>query len=335
MTERRKAIIASSIEPSGVTWLLNCLLYLDILCYRGGTPVSTWNLNEDGFSLRSDHEELKRWLPITSDQATFKFSSQVECEWTHDLPNRDLIADKVILFTRDPRGSILSRYKRDFRDIPIEDFIRLLDPETLLAVPDQLNHFYLSWLNQLNVLVIRFEDYKLNPVETLKKATTYLGLSYCHEKLNSACINSTFEKAVAAETKYLEKYHLSPERMMNRAGSAHEWGEDTDLSSVRDIIEKACYTSSIKLNYLQNAASIDSGDNRFSHLCLRSIRISDVLFQSHYTKESKVKIIQGISNLPTLGLKKCVFFTLISKVLNQMLVLEEKMKVQYLKIKIS
>jgi hypothetical protein len=333
MVARDKTIIASSIEPSGVTWLINCLLYLDVMCYRDGLPENTWSMSNKKYHLKPGHDELKRWLPALSNRTHFNFFSQVECEWTHNLPHGYLIAEKVILFTRDPRGSILSRYRRDFADIPIKKFIRLLDPATLLTVPDQLNHFYLSWMKQQDVLVIRFEDYKLNPIETLKKATSYLGLNFSYEELNLACINSTFEKAAEVEKKYIQENHLSPNRMMNRAGSAREWIEDVDLSSVREVIENACFPSLVKLKYINSPAPKVFGDNLFSNSCLASIGIRDVLFQSCYTKENKLKIIRGLSNLPFLDIKKRLYFSLVCSTFNLILVLEEKLKVNYLQLK--
>jgi hypothetical protein len=334
MENRSKVLIASSIEPSGVTWLLNCLMFLNVLCYRNGSPESTWNVEGGNYTLKPEHEELKRWLPVTSSRSVFTFTGLVDCEWTHELPSDSITADKVVLFTRDPRGSILSRYKRDFTHTSIRNFIQLLNPDSLLSVPDHLNYFYEKWLSQQNVLVLRFEDYKNNPLETLRRAIEFLGLTITDSDMNLACKNSTFEMAAKTELEYLEHRGMSRRRVVNRAGSMHEWPNDIDLDGVRDIIDHSCARTLVDLKYSDDFSANYSNKNQFTRDVLHRITLSDVVFQPHYTKEVKVILLQKIaSSVGLVSRTKKVTFMLISKTLAIYLILVECFKLCYLYLK--
>lgn len=295
MSRKQQFMIASSIEPSGVTWLLNCLLYLDILCYRGSTPDETWITQGDTYRLRPKHEELRRWLPVTSERSAFNFGSHVECEWSHELPGVNTSYEGIILFSRDPRGSILSRYKRDYSHMQIDEFLRILEPRSLLTVPDYLDHFYRAWMERPNVLILRFEDYKEDPLSTLRTAVEYLGLSFHDRLLKQACNASTFEKAVESERLFLSGKDISEKKLMNRAGSSSEWRQDLSLQSVKNIVVRSCNQSLFDLGYIPQEERIPLEEFTFSQEVQTQLKTSKILFASYYTQSEKLALMKALS----------------------------------------
>jgi hypothetical protein len=50
--------------------------------------------------------------------------------------------------------------------------------------------------------VVRFEDFKQDPLACLQRAVEFFGLSYPEERLRAAVDNATFDKAKSSETAY-------------------------------------------------------------------------------------------------------------------------------------
>lgn len=233
-----KVYLISPKEPSGITWLINCLLELGIKVYRNNAN-SMWVLNEDGTYKLSEKENiLKKWLPILSKKNRFKFVDGLEAEWTHDWPLKKYADQKSIFFTRDLRDSLFSRYKRENPNISYFDFARIPDQNTLLNKIDNWVLYNYLW-KALNVPIYRFEDYKKDDLLLLNTILKDIGVTFDEEKIKSAALESTYKKAVQSEKEYLIN-NLDTKETINRVGKANEWMEtnDSDRIKINQIIEQ-------------------------------------------------------------------------------------------------
>src|SRR5574340_561828 len=107
-------LLVSAPFPSGVAWVLNFLLELDILVYRGQNISDTWQLvGIDEYILRDNQEELRRWCPALSQKVRFKFQGNIAVHWSHEFPSPKDDGVKTILLTRDGRDAVYSQYRRD------------------------------------------------------------------------------------------------------------------------------------------------------------------------------------------------------------------------------
>jgi hypothetical protein len=243
----RKIYLMSPREPSGATWLINCFLELGIKTYRKTSP-DMWIQHGDQFILSSHEEILKKWLPALWDHPKFNFSNAIEVEWAHEWPTEYHDKYKVIYFTRDPRDSLYSRYKRESPDQAFKEFILFPDVNTLLDKAHNWRLFNLSWMQHPNNQVFRFEDYKENPLKVLTNVLDFLELGYSEADVQRALSASTFERAAEAETKYRNKYPEDRE-LINRSGTAGEWKSGGIDQECLTYIEQTCADAMLLQDY--------------------------------------------------------------------------------------
>lgn len=234
----RKIYLMSPREPSGATWLINCFLELGIKTYRKSS-TDMWIQRGDHYVL-SDHEEiLKKWLPALWDHPNFNFRNDIEIEWAHEWPTEDHDKYRVIYFTRDPRDSLYSRYKREAPDQKFKEFILFPDVNTLLDKAHNWRLFNLSWIQHPDNQIVRFEDYKESPIKVLTRVLDFLELAYSEADVQRALFASTFERAAEAEKKYRHKYPEDQE-LINRSGTAGEWKSGGIDQECVSYIEQTC-----------------------------------------------------------------------------------------------
>lgn len=242
-------LLASPREPSGGSWLVNCLLELGVRvdikpaidrAWRGGKGTAdasaVWQPAGEGrWRLHPRAEELKKWLPLLVRQETLSFRDDVRVLYVQDLPRPGLSADRTLLFLRDPRDAIHSLYRRVAPEMSLREFARFPQPETLLDAIDYWRLFVECWLARRDVLVYRFEDYKAGGVSLLARVAADLGLSVSNDDIERAALESTYEKARAAEELYRAS-HPGDEEIAMRAGRVGEWREaDESLELSREI----------------------------------------------------------------------------------------------------
>ena len=222
----RRVFLASPREPSGVTWLVNCLLELGVCTWRH-TRASMWREAGGMARLHPREDTLKRWLPALSTHAEFRFRSDVEVQWDHVWPTAAHRDVEVILFARDPRDALYSRYRRESPEVGYREFASFLAPWTLLDKVDTWCLYHRAWLAHPRVTVVRFEDYKKDAATTLRQALDVLGLS---AKVDAAAFEaalaaSGFERARDAEARYLATHPELKVELINRAGGVGSWRE--------------------------------------------------------------------------------------------------------------
>ncbi len=209
-------VLASPREPSGGSWLINCLLELGVRVnlqptadriWRGASgrqrPSVMWQPAENGrWRLNPRAEELKKWLPILGHQETLHFRDDLEVLYVQDLPQVDLTSARTVLFVRDPRDAIHSLYRRIQPEMSLEDFVAFPHPVTLLDAIDHWRLFTECWLAVDGTLIYPFEDYKADAPGLLSRIVRDLGLVASREEITRAANESTFEKARAGDQRY-------------------------------------------------------------------------------------------------------------------------------------
>ncbi len=242
-----KLYLISPREPCGVTWLINCFLALGIKTYRKTVGRPMWLRAGDYWKLNPEEQVLKKWLPTLSETELFRFRGDFEVEWAHIWPTGETRGSRVMYFIRDPRDAFFSRYKREAPRASFEDFLEFPDAFTLLDKFDSWNLFSESWLAQPDIAVFRFEDYKMNPHETLDHVLDYCGIEAGDDEIADAVRRSSFESAAKAEKLYREQ-HPEDAQIINRASQIGSWKE-TSLSEITDRIVDNCGWVMNRLGY--------------------------------------------------------------------------------------
>lgn len=225
-------------EPSGLSWLYNCLLCLDIKVHyvNPRNDGSMWLCTENGCVLNPVDDIQKKWAPILSKKGKFNFRDDIQVQFDHAWPTGWQRNQKIIFFVRNPYDSLFSRWKRDANEMSFEDFLNVPDHITLLDKVNNWNLFCESWLAQRNCVdwhLVRFEDYKKNAKLVLIEVVKFLGINVSHEQLAYALSQSGFEEAKQVEQSYTpyvpdwlrvcdDVFHAYGSRQINRSGSGNE-----------------------------------------------------------------------------------------------------------------
>ena len=306
-----KIVLASSKEPNGITWLINCFLLLGIRCYRNDSS-QMWEMDGDGFhKLKKEEYILKKWLPALYHKEKFKFRTDVELEWIHELPLERFKNTKNIYFVRDPRDSIYSRYKRANLNKSFVDFEKTIEPDTLLSKIDNWIFFNSMWLSFSNKIVIKFEDYKASPKSSLLSVLKSLNLEFSEDQINYALENSTSE--VAANVEKLVSSEEGINQTVNQGGIVNRW--QGNILETKEVVDLLNSRGAKTLKYLGYALPADVND--ISDECLREIR---TLLQFN----TELNYVQGFNEFitSTKSSSKADF----SNIINQSLSLNEEIK---------
>ncbi|MBT9557970.1 MAG: sulfotransferase domain-containing protein [Myxococcales bacterium] len=234
MTARR-VLLMSPREPSGMTWLANCLLELGVCTWRHSRK-SMWRDETGGVSrLQPQEDTLKRWLPVLSTQTEFRFRPGLDVQWDHTWPRDDDVGREVLLFVRDPRDALYSRYRREAGAVGYREYASMRDPWTLLDRVDTWCLFERVWLAHPRVHVLRFEDYKSDARALLTRTLSILRVDATDDAIERALEGSSFERARDAEVAYLKAHPEQNLQQINRAGGVGSWrqleGDDATVAA--------------------------------------------------------------------------------------------------------
>jgi hypothetical protein len=268
-------LLVSPREPSGGSWLINCLLELGVRVNFKPTidrvwrsvsnprePSAMWRQAPDGrWRLQPRAEALKKWLPILTVHETLSFIDDVEALYVQDLPTSAFQGQHTALFVRDPRDAIYSSYRRIQPEMTLDEFVRFPHPETLLDVVGHWQLFVESWLARDGVHVYRFEDYKAEAEGLLTRVVRDLHLQASPEDIARAAAASTFEKARAAEAHYRAR-HPGDSEIAIRAGQVGEWRTSQELRDLSREVERRVGSLLKRLGYELHA---NAGNTPVTH----------------------------------------------------------------------
>jgi hypothetical protein len=243
----RKLVVASPVEPSGASWLLNCFLELGIQVSHQPVVRNVWRSSRypaehmwvpdgDGMRLHPKAEVLKKWLPALERQDRFRFRADLVVEYVQEFPRPDDGA--ALFFVRDPRDAIYSMYLRQQPELGFEDYLRFPNPRTLLDRARHWRCFVSSWLGQEQVRAFRFEDYKRDAHGLLSEILAAAGIEAAPDRIEATVAASGFEQAREAEQRYRAR-HPGDQEVANRRGRVGDWRSDPTLGAAMAYIE-AC-----------------------------------------------------------------------------------------------
>lgn len=219
--------------PCGASWLANCLLEL-------GVPL--WN--PWGFDTRAEWERLgplryryaaatlpwRQTLPALRAGREFLFLLRPVPRFSHRWPTELSAGHPVILFVRDPRDALYSEWLRQVRNggpAPAATFEAFLEspyhhhPYTFRDYPLLFLRACREVLVGRHALIVRFEDYRAEPLRTLECVARFLGLNVAEPRLAAAAASSDFTVLKRIENE-LEATGELP-RQFNRRGMAYEY----------------------------------------------------------------------------------------------------------------
>lgn len=228
----KKVILASTEFPSGVAWLKNSLLALDI-CIRPSHKLDYWVNRGDKYQIASS-EELRlrqQWFPILKEKEIFDFPEGLQVLWTHEWPKPEHKDFPCIFFARHGKDSLYSDFKRNVRHLEFLDYLKHPSPlgrGSLVSIeylpPAELWALYsLIWYAraQKNGLVVKFEEAKASPFETLERVLNFLNIQRTPAQIEAAIESSRLDKAQKVETSLETKTNLT----IHRRGKVDEWKE--------------------------------------------------------------------------------------------------------------
>ena len=205
--------IVSPQAPCGVGWLGNCLLELGISLWQPwDRPTNClWERIESyRYRFLDRSGRVSTWrqtLPALEAGRVFDFNPALVPKISHRR-QRVLSADKkLIFFVRDPRDALYSEWRRQ----AVNNEGYGLSFEQFLAAPfhnqphsnlEYLRCFLEAWqaaLSDTQHIILRFEDYRLAPYETLRRALGYLSLDYSQSQIHAALAASDFRVGKAIE----------------------------------------------------------------------------------------------------------------------------------------
>lgn len=226
----KKIELVSSQFPSGVAWILNFLLEIDILVYRGDNIANTWDYNEkvNYCSLNKKEGVLKQWMPVLSEKRQFYFKDDISIRWSHEFPTKNNLGGKTILLVRDGRDAIYSQHKREVKGESFTEMLNGFCSPFGLNPADTWALMNLMWSNSLpkeNLFVIKFEDIKTNPQTVLSGLLEFLGISRNSADVQTAIESSSFERAKKSEGAYRATAPRTQFELVNRKGQPGEWKE--------------------------------------------------------------------------------------------------------------
>ena len=259
---KTKVCMASPAEPSGASWLINCFLELNVKVshkpvvdsvWRNADPSlppdHMWRQAQDGsYRLHPKAHVLKKWLPALTRIESFFFREDIEVEYVQDLPTPRQSGQPVLFFVRDPRDSLYSMYRRIRPALGYEAFLRFPDPDTLFDRPTHWRVFVESWLAFAGDNWFTFEAYKQDAAALLRRVLGGVGQTCGEEEIESAVLESSFDKARAAEERYKTDFPGDSE-VANRAGRAGDWVDHTEARTGSALIESRAGDLMRRLGY--------------------------------------------------------------------------------------
>lgn len=287
MNPENPIFLVSPREPSGVSWIINCLLELGIrvdlqptvdqIFGAGQAPASAmWLPEPDGrWRLHPRASALQKWLPFLSRAEVFSFRPIPPILHIQRLPLCNERRDQVILFVRDLRDALHSLYRRMQPELSWSEFVDWPNSETLLDAIDHWRLFIESWIDQPNLFIGRFEDYKADARALLAQVLATVQIECSPDEIARATEQSSYTAAASAEARYRET-HPHDLAVVNRAGLVGEWESLADLKPTVTEIERRAGQLLTRLGYRTHqevgaadpweALSISRGLSSFPHL---------------------------------------------------------------------
>ncbi|HEX3896011.1 MAG TPA: sulfotransferase domain-containing protein [Rudaea sp.] len=281
--------IVSPELPCGCAWLVNCLLELDVPIWKpwNAQDGSDWSrLAPLRYRYTNRAAPFARTLPALAADRTFDFLPRPAPRVMHYWPGFYPPVRKTIFFTRDPRDALHSAWHRAralglvAADIGFASFAASRYFHYPLSWAEYQLLFLRIWRDALAErphLIVRYEDYRQDPLATLRAALEFLDVAIDPTALQHAVDRSSFERLHQLES--CESIAGNSPARVNRAGIANEHratftpamhgGLGTRYTSVyswlrydadRSPPQSASVSNTTDIRHLADAMSIDQAN---------------------------------------------------------------------------
>jgi hypothetical protein len=209
-------IFYCSYTCSGMSWICNCFIELGIRIDSlpphgrghggfsfGGRPEPFFRYvgpSRPGWSYWAATRSLvlQAMVPAIQTQSTFEFPDNLWIKSVdHALP--PIVAShRTIAMVRDPRDTLWSEFRNFPQGLSFREFAELNAREWAC--------YYRAVLMTPNLKIVRFEDYKSDPVACLKSALDFCSLDFPQDRIKHAVQQSSFERGRELETSFVQRH---------------------------------------------------------------------------------------------------------------------------------
>ena len=224
--------VVSPELPCGVAWLANCFLELNIPVWR------PWDIEIDNewkrlapfhYQYAASQQPWKQTLTALQYLREYHFRPAHAACFRHRWPISYENKRRLIFFVRDPRDALFSQWRRALHNernfsMSFEDFVNSRYFQHPFSFREYLLLFLQRWKNHLsktNHLIIRFEDYRKDARQTLKRVLSFLDIKTENGQINRALDSSDFSVIKRVEDEMENNAQLK--RRFNYAGTAFEY----------------------------------------------------------------------------------------------------------------
>jgi hypothetical protein len=227
--------VVSAMLPCGVAWVASCLFELGVALWKpwNANTQDEWTpLGDRRFRYACPGDPWRRMIPAMISGRTFTFRATPVPRFTHVWPDQSLPAARRLLVMRDPRDALYSewiRYEKsrgnsNYEPASFLDFA--LDHADPMRGPrvSYWDRFYGSWMETMTPerdLVLRFEDFKTAPNQSLATVCKFLDLPASSAQIEAAIRNSDFVRVAAIDQEMVNAGLLA--WTINRAGKVNEY----------------------------------------------------------------------------------------------------------------
>lgn len=225
--------IVSPELPCGASWLANCLLELNVPVWNpwGFDTLEEWSrLGTHRYRYAAETLPWRQTLPALTVGRDFCFAARPVPRFSHCWPADLDLTNPIVFFVRDPRDALYSEWRRQVRNggpaaaATFENFLSARYYHHSFSFAEYLVRFLTSWREVLAVrrsLIVRFEDYKASPSQTLERVIRFLGIESDDLQLSRAVLGSDFLALKRIENELEARAELR--RQFNRRGMAFEF----------------------------------------------------------------------------------------------------------------
>ncbi len=227
--------VVSPQFPCGAAWLANALLELQVPISHlwGFGTAEEWCDVGNGISRYiAPHGPWRQTLASLWPGREFRFMSGVRPRFTHNFPWQLVPTSRTVWMVRDPRDALYSEWRRHQHNEGLDsavDFPKFLQHSFgggPVCIGDMLWLHLHAWQAVAQacpeqVFLLRFEDWKKQPVQSLTAVLRWIGCEAHTEDIQRACAASDVSHLQAIElTLTLDDLQA---RQFNRRGSILEW----------------------------------------------------------------------------------------------------------------
>ncbi len=202
----RRAHLALAGQGSGVGWLANLLLELDIPVTPPGasSELPAWQACDEGWRLTPQaFRRLRGVLPAVHRRAVFAFRDDLEvCVHSDDASALSPADSPTIVVLRDPRDAFPGQWERGTSGVAaLDDFLAHAGDSPLnLPPPEAWAVRTLLWeaLAKVHpVLVVRYENLRADTAREARRVLDFLDIARGDAEIAQAVALSTFERSQA------------------------------------------------------------------------------------------------------------------------------------------